>query len=124
LDKPVRSYLPTFRLAHEGAARVLTTRHLLTHTGGFVGDFFLDTGRGDDALARYVERMDGLAQLTWPGEVYSYSNAGFSLLGRLVEVLTGETFEAALRRLVLAPLGLLSGTVLFPEDAMARRFAV
>ena len=124
LDRPVRTYLPQFRLASEDAARVLTPRHLMTHTGGFVGDYFPDTGRGDDALARYVASLAGQEQLTWPGEVYSYSNAGFSVLGRIVEVLTGEIYEAAVRRLVMAPLGLLRKTVLFPEQAMLQRFAV
>ena len=94
----------------------------MTHTAGWVGDYFSDTGRGDDALARYVVEMADLEQLTPPGAVYSYSNSGFSLLGRLIEVLTGETFEAALKRLVLTPLG-LEQSFLFPEEVMTHRYA-
>jgi CubicO group peptidase (beta-lactamase class C family) len=103
--------------------RRVATCHLLTHTAGWVGDYFSDTGRVDDALARYVAEMVDLEQLTPPGAaVYSYCNSGFCLLGRLIEVLTGETFEAALRRLVLAPLG-LEHSFLFPEEVMTRRNA-
>jgi CubicO group peptidase (beta-lactamase class C family) len=104
-------------------AATVTARHLLTHTAGWIGDYFSDTGRGDDALARYVAELADLEQLTPPGRVYSYCNSGFSLLGRVIEVLTGQTFEAALQRLVLGPLG-LEQSFLFPEQVMTRRFAV
>jgi CubicO group peptidase (beta-lactamase class C family) len=123
IDRPLRTYLPDLRLADSEAAATVTPRHLMTHTAGWVGDYFSDTGRGDDALARYVVEMADLEQLTPPGAVYSYCNSGFSLLGRLIEVLTGETFEAALQRLVLKPLG-LEQSFLFPEDVMTLRYAV
>jgi CubicO group peptidase (beta-lactamase class C family) len=123
VDKPVRTYLPDLRLAHEPTAAALTLRHLLTHTGGFVGDYFADTGRGDDALARYAGEMAGLEQLTPAGETYSYCNSGFSLLGRVIEAVTGQSFEAAIKRLVLEPMG-LRRSFLFPEEVMPHRFAV
>src|SRR5215218_11215946 len=40
LDAPVRRYIPDFRLSDEHVAARVTTRHLLTHTGGWVGDVF------------------------------------------------------------------------------------
>jgi CubicO group peptidase (beta-lactamase class C family) len=42
LDDPVCRHLPASRLAAPGVAKEVTVRHLLTHTGGFVGDWFLD----------------------------------------------------------------------------------
>jgi CubicO group peptidase (beta-lactamase class C family) len=123
LDAPVRTYLPELRLADEEVAACVTLRHLLTHTAGWVGDYFSDTGRGDDALARYVAELADVEQLTPPGTVYSYCNSGFSLIGRVIEAVTRETFEAALQRLVLAPLG-MERSFLFPEEAMTHRFAV
>src|SRR6266545_2698458 len=42
LDAPARTYLPRFRLADEDVATRVTMRHLLTHTGGWVGDYFDD----------------------------------------------------------------------------------
>jgi CubicO group peptidase (beta-lactamase class C family) len=123
IDRPVQAYLPDLRLKDPGVAATVTSRHLLTHTAGWVGDHFSDTGRGDDALARYVGELADLDQLTPVGTVYSYCNSGFSLLGRVIEVLTGETFEAALKRLVLAPLG-LERSFLFPEQVMTHRYAV
>jgi CubicO group peptidase (beta-lactamase class C family) len=101
----------------------LTIRHLLTHTGGWQGDFFADTGNGDDALAKYVGLMARLPQLMPLGTVLSYNNSAFSLAGRIVEMVTGSTYEAALKELVLKPLG-LQRSYLFPTQVMVHRFAV
>ena len=79
LDAPVRTYLPELRLHDEGVAAAVTLRHLLTHAGGWFGDFFDDTGVGDDALAKYVDRLVELDQLTPLGTVWAYNNAGFNV---------------------------------------------
>jgi CubicO group peptidase (beta-lactamase class C family) len=123
LDAPVRSYAPEFKLSSDDSAERVTMRHLLTHTGGWVGDYFDDTGPDDGALARMVERLDRLPQLTPLGSVWSYNNAGFYLAGRAIEVLTGKTFEDAVGDLVLAPLE-LSSSFFFPADVLTHRFAV
>jgi CubicO group peptidase (beta-lactamase class C family) len=122
LDAPVCSLLP-LKLTDEGVARRVTTRHLLTHTAGWVGDYFEDTGWGDDATARYVEKMASLPQLTPLGEIWSYNNAAFNLAGRVVEVITGKAFEAAVTELVLEPLG-MRDSLFFAHDVMLRRFVV
>ena len=123
LDAPVRSYLPEFRLADERASAAATIRHLLTHTGGWVGDVFEDFGRGDDALARMVEHLADVPQLTPLGEVWSYNNAGFYVAGRILERVTDESFEQAMRELVLDPLG-LRASFYFPDEVITHRFAV
>jgi len=123
LDQPIRTYLPDFTMRDPEVASRVTMRHLLTHVGGWEGDFFPDTGNGDDALARYVKLMADLPQLTPLGTILSYNNSAFSLAGRVVEAVTGKTFEAALNDLVLAPLG-LRHSFLFPTDAMTHCFAV
>jgi len=121
LDSPVRSYLPELRLSDETVAEQVTLRHLLTHTAGWVGDLFDDTGPGDDALARIVAEMASLPQLTPLGQVWSYCNSGFYLVGRVVEVVTEQPFEQAVTDLVLAPLG-MAHTFFFPADVMTYRF--
>ena len=123
LDAPVRIYLPDLQLADEMVAARVTLRHLLNHTGGWAGDYFSDTGRGEDALARYVGELSLLPQLAPLGEVWAYNNSGFGIAGRVIEVVTGRTFEQALMELVLEPLG-LPESHLFPEDVMTYRFVV
>src|SRR5918994_592500 len=92
LDQPLLDHLPELVIGDAEAAKVLTTRHLLTHTAGFEGDIFTDTGRGDDALERYVATLGELPQLFAPGDTFSYNNTAFVVLGRLVEVLRGKPF--------------------------------
>src|SRR6187431_681692 len=106
LDAPIRTYLPEFRLADDAAAGAITTRQLLSHQGGFEGDVFTDTGRGDDAIEKYIDAIAGLPQLFTPGELFSYNNAAFSVLGRLVEVLREDTWENLLVSRIAQPLGL------------------
>jgi CubicO group peptidase (beta-lactamase class C family) len=123
LDEPVRTYLPELRLADEEVAQRVTTRHLLTHTGGWEGDYFDDLGAGDDALARMVAAVAELPQVTPLSEIWSYNNAGFYIAGRVVEVVSGKGFEAAISELVLEPLG-LTMSFFFADDVMTHCFAV
>jgi CubicO group peptidase (beta-lactamase class C family) len=111
LEQPLRRYLPELRLRDAPSTDRLTLLHLLTHTGGFQGDvrdgaYGVRCGAGDDALARFLELLAHLPQHAHPGEVWAYNNAGFSLAGRVIEVVTGQPFEVALRELVLEPLGM------------------
>jgi CubicO group peptidase (beta-lactamase class C family) len=123
LDTPIRAYLPDFKVQDERAAEVVTPRNLLCHTSGFDGDHFTDTGRGDDALALYVAGCADLPQIAPPGLIWSYSNSGFSILGRIVEVLYGGTFEDVLREEIFAPLG-LEHTVSFADEAILHPVSV
>jgi CubicO group peptidase (beta-lactamase class C family) len=123
LDTPIRTYLPDFRVQDEQAAEVVTPRNLLSHTSGFDGDHFTDTGRGDDALALYVAGCADLPQIAPPGLIWSYSNSGFSILGRIVELLEDDTFENVLRRRIFEPLS-LEHTVSFADEAIVHPVSV
>lgn len=123
LDEPVVRYLPGFRVADEVLSRRVTARHLLSHTSGIDGDFFLDTGRGDDAVERYVAAMSGLRAVCPLGEAFSYSNSGYAVLGLLVATLRGQSWDLVLRDRLLAPLGMASAGTL-PEEALLHRAAV
>ncbi|GGS83895.1 serine hydrolase domain-containing protein [Nonomuraea spiralis] len=106
LDRPVRDYLPGFRLSDPAATASLTARHLLTHTGGIDGNHFTDTGRNDDAIEKFVATLAEADHLLPPDTVFSYSNSGYVVLGRLVEVLRDKPFHDVLRERLVAPLGL------------------
>ncbi|HEX3786557.1 MAG TPA: serine hydrolase domain-containing protein [Pseudonocardiaceae bacterium] len=123
LSAPVRRYVPELRLKDESVAERVTVLHLLNHTAGWDGDYHKDTGAGDDALARYVAGMADIDQVNELGAEVSYNNASLSLAGRLIEKVTGTTYEQAIQDLLLDPIG-LTGTYIFPGDIMTRRFAV
>jgi CubicO group peptidase (beta-lactamase class C family) len=123
LDEPLIEVLPELRLADRTVARKVTMRHLLTHTSGIDGDLFTDTGRGDDCLEKYVTRLTEAAQTHPLGATWSYCNSGFSLAGRVVEKLTGGTWDAAIRERIARPLGLAT-TCTLPEEVLLFRVAV
>jgi CubicO group peptidase (beta-lactamase class C family) len=123
LDATVRTYVPELRLKDEDVAAKVTVLQLLNHTAGWSGDFMEDMGPGDDALERFVAAMEGIDQVTPLGSTVSYNNASLCLAGRVIEKVTGSTYERAISDLLLEPLGMTS-TWFFPADVMTRRFVV
>lgn len=91
----------------------VSVRHLLTHTAGWMDDPLMEID-----LTRDPRALQALPQLVPPGTHWSYSTTAFFLAGRIVERVTGQPFAAAMRELVLAPLGMTSsGVVAGPVDA-------
>jgi CubicO group peptidase (beta-lactamase class C family) len=123
LDEPVRAQLQEFMVADPGATIEITPRHLLTHTSGIEGDHLIDTGWNDDALSRYIATLAGLGQVHPTDEAYSFCNTGFGVLGRLLEVTTGDDFDRVLRRRLTRPLG-CRATVTLPQHALLHSVAV
>jgi CubicO group peptidase (beta-lactamase class C family) len=123
LDTPIISYLPELRLADVEARGRITLRHCLSHTSGIYGDYFEDFGWGDDALAKAVASFDSLRQIMAPNECWFYNNAGFNLAGRVVEAVTGQTFEQAMRERVFEPLH-LAHSFYFAHEAIVHSVAV
>ncbi|MGI8485005.1 MAG: serine hydrolase domain-containing protein, partial [Thermomicrobiales bacterium] len=120
LDAPVRTYIPDLTLMDTDVAEKVTVSNLLEHSAGWYGDEGFDTGENDDALERYVaERLPQLPQIFPLGKYFSYNNAAFSVLGRLIEVVTGTTYRAAIRSLLLDPLGM--NDTLLDRDAVLQR---
>jgi CubicO group peptidase (beta-lactamase class C family) len=123
LDTTIAEALPGVQLGPPGAAGQITVQHLLTHTSGIDGDIFTDTGRGDDCVERYVELLAGAGTVFPAGTAYSYSNSGYVLLGRIIEVLDGQSWDESLRARLAGPLA-LTKTVTLPEEAILHRAAV
>ncbi len=123
LDAPICKILPDFRVADETVSAEATVRQLLTHSTGWVGDHFIDTGSGEDAIARYVASMGDLPQLAPPGVAFSYNNAAFVVAGRIIEVVTGQSYARALQERLFAPLG-MANSFFEAGDVMVRSFVV
>jgi CubicO group peptidase (beta-lactamase class C family) len=123
LDTPVVTYLPELKLTDPEVTRTVTLRHLLSHTSGISGDHFPDLGRGDEVLERYVASCADTGQTHPLGATTSYCNAGFVVAGRIVERLTGLSWDAALATRLLAPLG-VEHTFTLAEDVLRFRSAM
>jgi CubicO group peptidase (beta-lactamase class C family) len=122
LDDPITKYLPTLRISGAPAPRAITVRRLLSHNSGIDGDFFIETGRNADATQRYVERASEIPMIAPPGTLPSYCNAGYVILGRLIEVVSGQTFADSLRVAILDPLASKNACE-DPENAILFRIA-
>ena len=122
LDAPVVTYLPEFKVADPIVTASVTLRHLLCHSSGIGGDHILETGRGDDTLERYVETCAEIGQEHDLGATMSYCNTGFSVVGRVIEKVTGNIWDQVLRERLIAPLG-LTHTNTLPEEAILFRAA-
>jgi len=123
LAAPVRRYVPELVLPDERAAAEITVLHLLNHTAGLDWRMSVETGEGDDALASYVAKMAESELIAPPGTRASYSQVGYNLAGRIIEKVTGLTYERAIASLLFEPLG-LSHSFFALDDVLTRRFAV
>ncbi|MGH8876184.1 MAG: serine hydrolase domain-containing protein [Stackebrandtia sp.] len=122
LDARVADVLPGFATPDPEATAAITVRHLLTHTAGLTNDFHGNGETGDDALEKYVEAAREVTLDLPPGTTASYGSLGIVVLGRIIEVLTGKTWNAALEDLLFEPLG-LERSVTLPEEALRFRTA-
>lgn len=107
-DDPLSKYLPDYPNA--AAAQKIRIRHLLTHTSG-LGSYFNDEFfRSSRDRFRTVDEMMELAKgdsLAFePGTRWSYSNTGMLVLGKVIEVVTGQDYFTYVREHITKPLGM------------------
>jgi CubicO group peptidase (beta-lactamase class C family) len=109
LDDTLRTLLPDYPTAD--VAGSVTVRQLLTHTAG-LGDVFDSTYLSSPAryrsLADYLPLFVDRPLLFAPGTKWSYSNAGYVVLGLLVERVSGQPFDDYVRDHVFRPAGMTS----------------
>ncbi len=89
--KPVSAYLPWL----DGAWPAITSEQLAAHISGLPHYQTLDAGRGDkrfETQREAVSLFKGRALLSKPGEHYEYSSWGFTLLGAVVEAVSGAAY--------------------------------
>jgi CubicO group peptidase (beta-lactamase class C family) len=111
LDDPLCLYVPGFQLAGSDHSSRVTIRQLLCHTAG-VPDLF-QSFDDDQALLTTLAELRPLAA---PGEVFSYANTGYALLGLVISERTGLSWEANLTARLLKPLGLVNTVAAPPHE--------
>ncbi len=116
LDDPITKYLPELRKIHNshGSMDDITIRHLLTHSGGFRGSTW-PWRQGKDwepfeptEWSQLVAMFPFTEVLHKPGTKFSYSNPGIIYLGRVIEEISGESYEAYIEKNIFRPLGMTS----------------
>jgi CubicO group peptidase (beta-lactamase class C family) len=114
LDAPVTEYLPYFTMA-DARYRDITVRQLLSHTSGLADDFGHELKDVPDPMAQAVRDLADQALLSAPGDAWSYSRVGFTLLGQVIAEVTGMRFEDYMQQKILTPLGMEHATFLAAE---------
>lgn len=142
LDAPISAFLPEFadcRAMVANAASVdqtepapaPTIHQLLTHTSGLTysfnpgllsvayGENRLDFGPGEAGLAEKVRCVAVMPLAFQPGTRWEYS-VSIDILGRLIEVVSGQSLDAFLAERILGPLGMDDTAFAVPDDRIAR----
>lgn len=102
LDDRVATYLPEFT----GESGTATIRQLLSHTSGIAqADCIWATS---STLADCVSKVARARPASPPGTTFAYGNTSYSVAGRIIEVLTGESFETAFEERLAGPVGMSS----------------
>src|SRR6516165_9199986 len=125
----------------ESAKRAMTIRDLLRNTSGLVYAMpdYADPGFGnaavhalygakapfkrDKPIASFVASLGTLPLLHQPGEVWEYA-IGYDVLGRVIEVVSGQPFDQFLQSRLFAPLHMVDSGFSVPEDKLARLVAL
>ncbi len=117
LDEPVNKYIAPALIANEWEAESpVTTRQLLTHTGGLPVGPYLSTEKLP--LAEFVSKF---ARTVYrPGTDMIYANWGFDAAGVLIGNLSGRPVDDYLRESIFEPLGMTSSALAIPDDGAQR----
>jgi len=107
LDATISDFLPSYR---EDTGSRITLRHILTHTDGlpnYTGNVYFWQSYENDvpySTSSFIDRYCSGNLEFEPGSQYRYGNSGYSILGAIIEQVTGLSYEDAIARLILDPL--------------------
>jgi CubicO group peptidase (beta-lactamase class C family) len=128
LDDPISKFLPEFKDMKVAVAKP-PVRHLLTHTSGIVygtsgpvadlAKHLSTLRKPEDLLADYSKRLAAMPLNFHPGHRWEYG-LGVDVLGRLIEVVSGQSLDEFFRRRILEPLGMRDTFFYLPDDRIAR----
>jgi CubicO group peptidase (beta-lactamase class C family) len=118
LDAPVATYIPSAPHAGE-----VTVRELLSHTSGLAD--YTDVPTFDTLAAtpatfvRVMSQISGKPLGFTPGTAFAYSNTNYLILGRIVELVSGQTWETYVQQHLFVPAGMRESATMAEEDRLA-----
>jgi len=125
LDAPVQRYLPTFRVADPVAAQQITLRHLLQHTSGIPEQGCQNNRFGAKTLAEFVDALQTIELDAPVGARHFYCSGNYNMLGRIVEVVAGQSFADYIQQQIFAPLAMRHSFTTEPaarQDGLAQGY--
>jgi CubicO group peptidase (beta-lactamase class C family) len=123
LDASVTRYLPWFRTADEAASARITVRHLLYQNSGlpvYAGrEGMSEDDQGDTALENGIRQLAGVRLNHPAGQVFEYANENYTLLGMIVQAVSGTTYEEYVQSEIFAPLDMRHSAASISEPAVS-----
>jgi beta-lactamase class C len=112
-NDPVIKYLPRFALKSIEHTQGVTLQHVLSHTTGLPYHAFtdrVDDGANFDSLVYHLRDLELTGR---PGQLYSYQNVGYSLIGEVIRSSTGKDYAENLREKIFIPLKMADASVTY-----------
>lgn len=124
MNDPVHKYLPWLTMKYKGMPvdmQSLTLNQFLHHTSGLTNRKHIQSipqGSTPDMLRKTVETLVDTELAFLPGEQYKYGTVNYDVLGLVIEVVSGQSYESFMTEQVFRPLDLYH-TYVYKEDALA-----
>ncbi|AVQ44994.1 serine hydrolase domain-containing protein [Clostridium botulinum] len=124
MTDPIQKYLPWFTLKYQGKPidmQSITLNNFLHHTSGLTNGShsqIIPQGNTPDMLQKTVEMLVDAELSFYPGEQYNYGTVNYDVLGLVIEIVSGQSYEDYMKKQVFQPLG-LHQTYVYKEDAQA-----
>jgi len=127
LNDPVEKYLPEFKVAGENTSDSfgrITIHHLLTHTAALPLYRLPESNeipvKRNRTLTEYVSFLSKQRPEYEPGTKFRYSSGGFAILGSVIEVVSGKSFDQFMRERIFVPLGMKDSFFFIPAEKRSR----
>lgn len=124
MSDSIQKYLPWFTLKYQGKhvdMQSMTLNNFLHHTSGLTNGSHsqkIPQGNTPDMLQKTVEMLVDSELSFYPGKQYNYGTVNYDVLGLVIEIVSGQSYEDFMREQVFQPLG-LHQTYVYKEDAQA-----
>jgi len=121
LDQPVRKYIPWFQVGDPAASGKITVASLLNHTSGLPAweGYWWKEDSSASALENGVRSMRTLRPAYPPGQRWGYSSVNFTILGLLVQTVSGQSYESYVQERILTPLDMTNTHLSVPAAKAA-----
>ncbi|MGI8732184.1 MAG: serine hydrolase domain-containing protein [Pyrinomonadaceae bacterium] len=126
LNDPVAKYLPEFKATSrtQTSPDPITIHHLLTHTAGLPLYRLPESQeipiKRNRTLQDYVMFLSKQEPEYEPGTQFRYSSGGFAILGRIIEVVSGQPYERFIKERIFVPLGMKDSFFFIPSEKQSR----
>lgn len=106
LNDDIKKYIPEFKVNSFFEYEKITVENLLMHRSGLIADLYNITHESPDGYHAVIETLKDTYLTAVPGQMFAYSNIGYTLLGIIIERISGMTYCEYVKKEIASPLGI------------------